>query len=1360
MASSCKITPTVKVGNEEKDSKLFKELTSFTKNREIAKQSYAVAMAMKDSFESKNELGEPSITEVIQKLNLNLIINTSNNSNFYAEQLGVVKNGKDVLFETSEEVVPKIIEFNDSHPNYVASISNKGEKYAVRVETSSFENLNAKNEVKFESALNTELVKILRGLGLDVRRDATLKQHGYFDPIHASRTADGLLSVITLDSTSMGDNSFVEEFSHVMIAGLKRHPIVLRLLSQLNEEVIQSILGDKYNAYNNLYDGNMDMLKEEAAGQLLASSFRGSSITESFKATPILDRLKNFIKSLFSREGLKGDLNRAVMAARSTTDNLAMEIKEESILKVFSKKDMMDNKPLAAIAESTDKKITALENAINTISKKVKIIEIKSLQGDVSEVALKTLEDLQKNLETKQFTAGCMASLSFINKEITDVLELRDAYAQLTEASSESYIIGKAAKTLNAMNDIIEAYSPIVEDMMSIAAMDSEDNANMSEEDKEMVATTAAKINTQIANLKKDYIKFRLKTVTAFLKPYWSFREDASNKDIRGKMKSLEMLLELADKDINGIDRWISSLGQASDELLAMIDKIAKYNEEARDLELKDLVDRINLEEDKLNAAGYDSSFMYERDKEGKLTGRLISDIDFLKYEEDKEKYYNSLVEGKLPSEHIRLKMQAWENEHTEEVMVDLVYERTETLPLRSLYHSKAIENLSEAQKGYYTKMMKYKAIMDNKLPKRYIKTYNAIMKRNDAIDAMTGNTDDAFKIGMETIADKFIRRGDDDASGFTIETKDKYGNIMADLKGKPIKKLPVYYTHKLEDMSRLSTDFGNSIKSYGAMALNYYEASKIIDVMELTKALILDREVQQYSGDNKLQDTYNLLGKTYGKPYTIKGSESKLGARLEDFFEAHFYGRKKMDEGTFKFGNTEVDTAKSLDALKGYTGILGLGLNTFSGISNAVAGKIQMSIEAAGGRYFNFKDLTTATAYYYKELPDYLSELNSKKKRSNLSLLLDRFDPMEEFYEEVKNSKGYSNAFARAIGNTNVFILNNLGEHLLHSQLMIAILKHTKINNGTSNMFDAFTSYVNKDGITKLILKDGSVENNGTKLFTLSMAKELEKLYEKEYRTEQDNIRGKELEAIKKYTEKRFTDLKMIMKSRNHALNGAFNSEDRGSIQRYALGRLAMQFRQWMPGLYFTRFQKRQYDALLQEYDEGYYRTLGRFFVDTLKDLRRHKFQVIANYKNLKSWEKANLRKAGFEMSVFVILSILCSAMAGWDDKNSKKNIAQKLLYYTLLRMKLETGAAMPFNPAFFKNGMTLLQSPAASIKSINNLGGLFCFWNMFDEIKSGKYKGWSEYTRDLYMATPLVGQIKKVVDLESENYMFNILK
>ena len=37
MASSCKITPTVKVGNEEKDSKLFKELTSFTKNREIAK---------------------------------------------------------------------------------------------------------------------------------------------------------------------------------------------------------------------------------------------------------------------------------------------------------------------------------------------------------------------------------------------------------------------------------------------------------------------------------------------------------------------------------------------------------------------------------------------------------------------------------------------------------------------------------------------------------------------------------------------------------------------------------------------------------------------------------------------------------------------------------------------------------------------------------------------------------------------------------------------------------------------------------------------------------------------------------------------------------------------------------------------------------------------------------------------------------------------------------------------------------------------------------------------------------------------------------------------------------------------------
>ena len=57
---------------------------------------------------------------------------------------------------------------------------------------------------------------------------------------------------------------------------------------------------------------------------------------------------------------------------------------------------------------------------------------------------------------------------------------------------------------------------------------------------------------------------------------------------------------------------------------------------------------------------------------------------------------------------------------------------------------------------------------------------------------------------------------------------------------------------------------------------------------------------------------------------------------------------------------------------------------------------------------------------------------------------------------------------------------------------------------------------------------------------------------------------------------------------------------------------------------------------------------------------------------------------------------------------------------------------ASMPFHPAILDNLMTIIQSPAAAIKSFNNITSLVQFWNMFNEIQSGRYKGWSEYTRD----------------------------
>ena len=124
--------------------------------------------------------------------------------------------------------------------------------------------------------------------------------------------------------------------------------------------------------------------------------------------------------------------------------------------------------------------------------------------------------------------------------------------------------------------------------------------------------------------------------------------------------------------------------------------------------------------------------------------------------------------------------------------------------------------------------------------------------------------------------------------------------------------------------------------------------------------------------------------------------------------------------------------------------------------------------------------------------------------------------------------------------------------------------------------------------------------------------------------------------------------------------------------------------------------------------------------------------------------------------MGMFATLSVLISMLGAPEDK--KGVWFDRMVLYSLKRMKLETGASMPLNTEFLTNIWTLLQSPAAALKQLNNLTALVRFDNMFNEIESGRYKGWSEYKADLVRTIPVYGQIRKVVDIENESYMFNI--
>ena len=96
------------------------------------------------------------------------------------------------------------------------------------------------------------------------------------------------------------------------------------------------------------------------------------------------------------------------------------------------------------------------------------------------------------------------------------------------------------------------------------------------------------------------------------------------------------------------------------------------------------------------------------------------------------------------------------------------------------------------------------------------------------------------------------------------------------------------------------------------------------------------------------------------------------------------------------------------------------------------------------------------------------------------------------------------------------------------------------------------------------------------------------------------------ELREIKEFTDDYTNALKLRINKISQSLNGAFSDIDKGAIHRGALGRLAMQFKQWMPAHYYRRFARPYYDAQLDQYREGYYQTMLKFSWNLIKDIKR----------------------------------------------------------------------------------------------------------------------------------------------------------
>ena len=1315
MARNCAIIPKVKNRNGQVvDSKLFKDLLSFTSNnRSETVRLYLITK--NDSFIrdwvprlALDENNEPTLKSLLKQTNFSKVIPETRVLERLNREIGYYYRGTDrpALLVNNDEnyqkLLQKAISFNqtsDFRDDYVAKIikiqDTESPRILIGVKVEKRNKLNSieADKMSYNVNLNNRLRDILAANGIAIGALTDLERrmgiNGVTDFDVARTAANGMIEMIRLANGIEGEKALPEEFAHFAIEAMGESPLINRLINNLSSSgLIGEILGDEYETYNTLYKGDDAKLAKEAAGKLLAKHLLKSEPIGQKPYKNLLERVISAIKSFFKTMNAN-QIQKAMYEADKDFGRLARDILNGRIDEEINVGNINSSGLFYQTNERVQRDRKLLQDIMNNELKRLKIYEKRNPNSQFSANQRLLIDRLELELADNNEVEGIYAFLDNALEELQKVSS-RLEMLRNTPATNAS----ERASVLRDVRNYMYSYKNIIEDIRK-ALIDEERYTDNRYGQRVRVALDNASI--LIGDLFVKYNDVSIPLFVDFIKPFVGENIMIPFGKFKGKVIKAEDLVKMADEDISLFDRWLDSMADSSDYMLKIMDQAVKKSKEQARLRTIDVMKQLQAATIKLEKAGIkNTDWMFERDSKGNLSGNYISEINQALFKEKVREMFKSLNEkyGKNPvgenAEKYKKERQAWFNANMEIV-------NGKKVPKMSIYGNKQYQRLNAAQKEYYDTVMNIKSQLDSYLPEKYTTLTNAVKIRKDLLERVKSS--DGVKSGAkqvwESVKDEFIRRTDDVDFGDRATVKDFEGN--------EVQTLPIYFTKLKEGESAndLSTDIVSTLTAYAAMANDYDEMNKVIDVLELGRDIIRNPDlykIKKTRGDKPLVEKFNILGRKVENIVTKESGERRIVERLNDFFEMQVYGRYMADEGTF--GSTNIDKGKVANFVNRVTSMNNLALNILSGISNIATGKVMMRIESFAGEFFNEKNTITADRIYGQSLPEYLAEIGNRVKTSKLALWDELFNVMQEYEQNVREVNfDRKTWFSRMFGTSTLFFMNNAGEHWMQNRTSLALADAYKMkapNGKIVSLWDAMEVVPidknNKKAGAKLQLKQGYTKADGS-AFT------------------QDDI------------------IKFSRRSAaiNQRMHGIYNKADRSAVQRLAIGRMGIMFRKWIKPSLNRRFKSATYNYDLDAWIEGYYRTSGRFLLQLARDLRETQFNLAARWNELTPTEKANIRRALTEVGHFLAVMAIIGLIEWSDDKDRPWLV--RMLEYQSRRLYTELGAMIP-GKSMISEGLKIIKSPAAGVTTIENmldLTKLLNPWNYIDELQSGRYEGHS---------------------------------
>lgn len=1203
-------------------------------------------------------------------------------------------------------------QFNQNSPyndRLVATVETLGDKIKVSINTRNEKQLKRFKDQYASYKLNQRLADMFGSLGVTVSMLSSAEvlagRVGVTDFNKAKEMAKGFEGLIRIANSSEGEVALTEEFAHLIIGLYRDSPLVQRAINALanNENALRKVLGDEYEDTLNYQDNDMSKVAEEALGQILRNNLTKDVIET--PAPSLFRRLINWIISQFKSFNAT-DVADIIDECDNITSKITQEITKGT--RKISKEDVARTRreasfnSLAEKIKRNSKLLTLIRNIEIKRNKITKNPDIKKESEDiVNEIA---------GLLTNSDTDMALGIMNYANSALEELRGLDRQFAFINDMNRKDKFT-----FLSTIKSYISSYGVFIDELSKALVEDRQEDFERAEdgsiiENRQNLYTRTFEIdgqrvdlggaikelNTLSKNLEIQYYNIAKPAFAAFLTPFFGKEVVVPWGKNKGKVMTVESLLDEADSDIGFMDLWLDSMANSSDLILQLFDAAVKAaKDKARLKALERIIEIQVFMNQTYNKGITDFEFIFEKDDEGNKTGNLVSAVNkgqFLKDLRDLEAKLNKKY-GKNPTgENSKKKIaerNAWIEGHAIRTMSGLK-------PDTDIYRNEAFFQLTDAQKEVWDKFHHFKALADDVYPEHRVDYDRAIQVRKTSGQRLMDSTSSAASLlenAKEAIRETFLDAEDDDRM---------YGKTtgLVDFEGNEYNMLPVLYNSMLKNPNELSTDIFASLIQYTYASCLYEQMDDIVDTLEVGKDVTLNqRKVVATRGGKPIEERINSLGYKITNR-VFKNTGTNIEAKLRNFMESQVYLRHIKDEGSFSIFGEDVSISKLGQFLLSMGSMAQLGFHFLANIANVTTGLSMQNIEAAAGQFFKKGTLANADKEFFAILHQQIAECGKRTKTNKVDLFFDLCNVKQDYGSKIRSMA--KSLLERFFSAEFAFFGQDIGDRWLYGRTAIAM------------------------ALEERVLLDG-------KEMSLWEALQVEDV--------SDGVKRLAYERIKTLDGKSYdiANFSRRVAHVNQILFGIYNDEDMNAANRVVLGKALQQYRKWMVPAYEHRFQKLRYDVTTGTWVEGYYRT----FTKLVYGWARGQYTWAAGKDQLPPELQANINRAIMEMAQFMAVLAIAKYARFGDDKSKKRSWGLKLAEYASKRLVHELGGLAP-SPIMPQELLKTVKSPLPIMNVIQNglnLGlSIIDPSDWTDEIKSGPYKGMSTLHKN-FIKSPIPG-------------------